>query len=196
MTSKDVFMKYPKQDEAEKKDAPGGSGEAKPVAGADAPDKSQKPDAPDASAAGEGEPSGDDQAPAGEGEKKPSAPAAGADVNKRFSELTDARKRAEKERDDANKRLSQALEAVERLTGKPAVDVTKKADQEDPEPAAPAFEDPGQYQTAMAKYAKDLSGWASRREVKAALAEDQRKRVEDSHAQATTRVQSQFRKRR
>lgn len=189
---------YPKLEEAGDGGVGGGGGAAAPDAGAPAAgEDTQKPGGePVAPAAGEGEPSGGEpKTPAGEGEA-PSTPAAGAKVDKRFSELSAARKQAERERDEANKRLGQALEAVERLTGKPAATAEKKLDEEDPEPQAPQFQDPEQFQRDSTKYTRELVDWTSRRAVKAALAEQESKRVTETQAQTNARINAEWRKRR
>jgi hypothetical protein len=130
------------------------------------------------------------------GDKTPPAEDPAAVERRRFSELSARVKAAEREKEDANRRLGQALEAVERLTGQAPGSGKQKADAEDPEPQAPAFESPEQFQRDSAQYARNLAEWTSRRAVAAGLADDRKRRIEESQQETTKRVSAEFSKRR
>lgn len=114
-------------------------------------------------------------------------------LNKRFSELTKAAKEAQKQAAESDKRLKIALDAVEKLTGKPAAAETHvDAVVEEEEPTPPAFENPEQYQRDMAKYTADLVARTTKRAIKAQQVEDQQAKIQSDQRAATARVQSEF----
>lgn len=105
-----------------------------------------------------------------------------ADVNKRFSEVTKQRDRAEREAREANDRLNKALEALGRVSSAaPAATApTPPVKVDDPEPQPPEFQDPEQYQQDMAEYTRKVTERSVRQQLQAAEAERERKAIEQS----------------
>jgi len=108
-------------------------------------------------------------------------------LNKRFSEVTRQRDEAAQRAAEADRRLSIALEALERAAPKPAKVV--EAVVEDIEPEPPEFEDPEQYRHAMAAYTKEVTARAVKQELKAAEVEAQSRAA--TQAQQQQQLQQQ-----
>ena len=112
-------------------------------------------------------------------------------VNKRFSDLTKAAKSAQEREEAAQRRLDQALAALEKATPIKPVEVVKTVVVEDPAPEAPEFETPEQYQRDMAEYTARLVARESRLAIKANEAEQSRLRAEsESRLQAQARFKA------
>lgn len=112
-------------------------------------------------------------------------------VNKRFSDLTKAAKAAQEREEAAQRRLDQALAALEKATPTKPVEEVKTVVVEDPAPEAPEFETPEQYQRDMAEYTAKLVARESRLAIKANEAEQSRLRSEsESRLQAQARFKA------
>ena len=112
-------------------------------------------------------------------------------VNKRFSDLTKAAKAAQEREEAAQRRLDQALAALEKATPIKPVEEVKTVVVEDPAPEAPEFETPEQYQRDMAEYTAKLVARESRLAIKANEAEQSRLRAEsESRLQAQARFKA------
>ena len=132
----------------------------------------------------------DEQPGATEGEAK--KPPRG--VQKRLDELTrqreDAVRAAESERAEKLRLLALLEDKGKPATEKAAPDVT-----EDPEPQKPVkgnFTDPEMWDAALLEYSDQKAAWTARREVKAARAEDEKKRLEAEIVDGQRRVQEAY----
>src|SRR5712691_8429693 len=110
------------------------------------------------------------------------APKPAKGVQKRLDELVRQRVEAEARAKAAEENLRLALEAA-----RPAPQPEPKAPEEEPEPKRPTkaeFTDPEAWDTALLEYAESKAVWTARREVKAARAEDEKKRLDAQQAEA------------
>jgi hypothetical protein len=112
-------------------------------------------------------------------------------VQKRIDELTRQREDERRRAEAAEARLDRALAALE----KPVKE--KVVSSEDPEPQKPVFDpnNPDASTVALEQYVQDRSAWIARREVKATLAEEEKKRADERLADENKRVQESFKTR-
>jgi hypothetical protein len=104
-------------------------------------------------------------------------------VNKRFSEVTKQRDRAEREAREAREQLSTALEALKKF-GKEEPKPADPTPQDDPEPEPPEFIDPEQYQRDMADYARKVTERTVKLQLRAAEANREREAAERANRTA------------
>ena len=117
-----------------------------------------------------------------------------AKVNKRFSEVTRQRDEAAQRAAEADRRLTIALEALERAA--PKVEKIPEPVVEDVDPEPPEFEDPEQYRQAMADYTKAVTARTVRQQMEAAKAEEQGRLVAQQQQQQQLHQQQEWAKRR
>jgi hypothetical protein len=133
---------------------------------------------------------------ASETEGEPKKPAKG--VQKRLDELTRQREDERRAREAAEARLDRTLSALERLTGKPAQEAKEELEKADPEPARPErqqYPDTEAFTSALMDYAEQKASWTARREVKATIAENERKLAETRIAEEQQRTTTTYRER-
>ncbi len=102
-------------------------------------------------------------------------------VQKRIDELTKQREDERRRAEAAEARMDRALAALEKSTGTSAKETKEVINETDPEPAKPVkseFTDPDAYDTALSAYYDQKTAWTVRREVKAGIADEQRKLAE------------------
>lgn len=146
--------------------------DASPAAAPKPEDKAPEAKTPGESATPPGEPPASDEPAA--------KPAKG--VQKRLDELVRQRVEAEARAKTAEENLRLALEAA-----RPAPPPEVKAPEEEPEPKRPTkadFTDPEGWDAALLEYAEQKAVWTARKEVKAARAEDEKKRLDAAQAEA------------
>jgi len=127
-------------------------------------------------------------------------PTAPRGVGKALAELRQQRREAEERAKAADERLSQALAALERATGKVETQVTDEG------PAKPNkydFPDPDAFEQALIEYADKRADWAAKREVKAAedrtrreietkTIEDQQKVAREAYQERIAKVTEKY----
>jgi hypothetical protein len=106
-------------------------------------------------------------------------------VKVRFSEITKERDAERQARQESDRNLRIALEALERAAPKP-VPVVEKPVVEDVAPTPPAFEDPEQYQRDMAVYTQQVT----ERAVKLGLKQAQEAGAQEAAQRAATQQQA------
>jgi hypothetical protein len=111
------------------------------------------------------------------------APKPAKGVQKRLDELVRQRVEAEARAKAAEENLRLALEASRPAPAEPKA----QPQEEEPEPKRPAksdFTDPEAWDAAVLAYADEKAAYVARREVKAARAEDEQKRLDTAQAEA------------
>ncbi len=111
-------------------------------------------------------------------------------VQKRIDELVRQREDAERRAEAANQEKLRLLALVERGNPPP-----KEEPQADPEPQRPdraAFQDPAAYENALADYADAKAAWSAKTAVREALAEEGRKREQETARQAQAVAQEAY----
>ena len=109
-------------------------------------------------------------------------------VQKRLDELTKQREDERRRAEAAESRLDRALKALEYRQP-----TEQKEDSEDPEPVKPAkTEDQDAYAIALEDYISKKAAWISRREVKTALAEQDRKASEKQIQEAQNAARTAY----
>jgi len=129
-------------------------------------------------------------------QKEPSKKSKG--VQKRLDELVRQREDERRAREATEARLDRALASIERLTGKPAADAKQELAEEDPEPVRPVkatFPDDNAYEQARDEYTEAKASWIARREIKATIAEREKKAVEARTVEENMRVQTTYKER-
>jgi len=118
-------------------------------------------------------------------------------VQKRIDELTRQREDERRRAEAAEARLDRALAALEKGTGISAKNTKQTLDESDPEPQKPTKdpENPEGYDGALEQYVSDRASWIARREVKASLAEEEKKRQDSALADQTRKTQEAYRSR-
>ena len=133
---------------------------------------------------------------ASDAEAGPKKPAKG--VQKRLDELTRQREDERRGREASEARLDRALAALERLTGRPATEAKEELETVDPEPTRPErqqYPDTEAFTSALMDYADKKASWTARREVKATLAENERRLGEARLVEEQQRTSNTYRER-
>jgi hypothetical protein len=110
-------------------------------------------------------------------------------VQKRIDELTRQREDERRRAEAAEARLDRALSALER----PKLEV--KDDDQEPQKPQRDPNDPEGYDGALEKYVTDRASWIARREVKASIAEEDKKRLDARLAQDMEQARTSYKTR-
>lgn len=110
-------------------------------------------------------------------------------VQKRIDELTRQREDERRRAEAAEARLDRALSALER----PKLEV--KDDDQEPQKPQRDPNDPESYDGALEKYVTDRASWIAKREVKASIASEDKKRTDERLAQEMAQAREAYKAR-